>query len=376
MKVAIYQSGKNSCEVRYKVAGKIVRETVPADQAGARKVEVEQYLEQMTIPLSHDEAQEYRVAKKRLAGGDLIKAVDTYMDALLEESLPMWKVLTRYNQWCEDQDQARATISTKKYHLSNFLPFTLDGRAISEVTTEMLIERMERAENPKTYNNIRTTLMGFFNWARKMEFLPDGPHAMDKTFPKKVPVKDPVPFTPDELRLLMGEAIRIKDWDSMMIMALGAFAGVRMQEILRLKWKNVAGLPQVIILGSELTKTKRRRRIPVRSILNEYSFYLMEERKKENPMIWQDEEYIVHRRNPNRNLRKIAKACGLSWVKNGLRKGFVSYSTELNGAEQTAREAGHSVATLEEHYKGLVTKEDAKAWFNVLPACTTEISGV
>lgn len=53
---------------------------------------------------------------------------------------------------------------------------------------------------------------------------------------------------------------------------------------------------------------------------------------------------------------------------NGLRHAFCTYHFAAHANEnQTAQQAGNSPAMIHAHYKGLATKAEGEAWFNVLP---------
>jgi hypothetical protein len=54
--------------------------------------------------------------------------------------------------------------------------------------------------------------------------------------------------------------------------------------------------------------------------------------------------------------------------RNGLRHGFVSAHYALHSDEGlTAKESGNSPTMLHKNYKGLMTKKQGEAWFNVAP---------
>ncbi|MEY4939589.1 MAG: hypothetical protein RIQ93_1324 [Verrucomicrobiota bacterium] len=57
------------------------------------------------------------------------------------------------------------------------------------------------------------------------------------------------------------------------------------------------------------------------------------------------------------------------WPHNALRHSFASYRMAIvTNAAQVAEECGHSVQVMKTHYRDLVTKKDAEAWFAVMPA--------
>jgi len=57
------------------------------------------------------------------------------------------------------------------------------------------------------------------------------------------------------------------------------------------------------------------------------------------------------------------------WPHNALRHSFASYRMAvISNAAQVAEECGHTVQVMKMHYRELVTKAAAEAWFAVAPA--------
>jgi hypothetical protein len=65
----------------------------------------------------------------------------------------------------------------------------------------------------------------------------------------------------------------------------------------------------------------------------------------------------------------IAKKAEVKWVKNGLRHSYISYRLAIMpDTARVALECGNSPDIIFKHYRELVREEDAKAWFDVMPA--------
>lgn len=71
--------------------------------------------------------------------------------------------------------------------------------------------------------------------------------------------------------------------------------------------------------------------------------------------------------------REIKKNAGLviegerEWDQDILRHTFVSYHNELHGWQETVKQAGHSLAMMLEHYREVVTKEQAEKFWEIRP---------
>ena len=69
------------------------------------------------------------------------------------------------------------------------------------------------------------------------------------------------------------------------------------------------------------------------------------------------------------SFRRLREELGIPPRRNGLRHGFCTYHFALHANENlTAALAGNSLAMIHAHDKGLATKGEAEAWFNVKPA--------
>lgn len=68
-------------------------------------------------------------------------------------------------------------------------------------------------------------------------------------------------------------------------------------------------------------------------------------------------------------MRSVWKAANVENTQNCLRHSGASYRlAAIGNAPQTALELGTSVQLLMQHYRELVAKEDAEAWFSIFPA--------
>jgi hypothetical protein len=72
--------------------------------------------------------------------------------------------------------------------------------------------------------------------------------------------------------------------------------------------------------------------------------------------------------NLTRKFSAICEDAGVSGQRNGFRHSFASYRlADVKSAAEVALEMGTSPQKLFTNYRELVTKEDAKVWFSILP---------
>ena len=106
------------------------------------------------------------------------------------------------------------------------------------------------------------------------------------------------------------------------ILAIGAFAGIRMAELERLDWKAVD----------------------------------LERKGK-----------IVRTKELQTHVPALARALKMEWQCNVLRDSFISYRIAIvQSAGQVALEAGNSASIIFKRYRELTTPEVAEKWFNIL----------
>jgi integrase len=162
-------------------------------------------------------------------------------------------------------------------------------------------------------------------------------------------------YTPDEFRALLETAQE----PLRPMIAIGGFAGLRTAEILRLTWEDVFRVPGHIEITAGKAKTRQRRLVEVCPALESW----LQPCRTLSGRLWQGTERFFH--------KGCAEVCDRAEVprkKNGLRHSFCSHHFALHANENlTAAQAGTSPAMVHQHYKGLATKNEGEAWFNVQP---------
>jgi integrase len=206
---------------------------------------------------------------------------------------------------------------------------------------------------PLTINHYRALLHAFFSYLLKRRRIDANPVAViDKL---KCPAKAPEIFEPEQLRRVLAAA------PAKLIPALviGAFAGLRSSEVLRLDWKDVDLVRGFIHVASHKTKTARRRLVRIEPNLSAWLAPFGGRRGK----VYADKGNYHHATSA------LARELGQKWPQNGLRHSFASYHlARFQNANQLALELGHTTTRLIfEHYRELVTPESAEAYWSIRP---------
>lgn len=239
---------------------------------------------------------------------------------------------------------------------------TYGERLLSEMTPANLDQWLEGlAVAPVTRNGFRRVLVVFFEWSRKKGLCKQNPAKLAEMATekgKRVPI-----FTPGELRVILENAPA----ELVPVLALGAFAGLRPEEIRRLDWQKVNLLRDRIEIDAETSKTAEHRYVPINATLKAW---IQPTAKAAGPVapsnlyrrLWR---YHLALAEPDEEKERPA----VKWKHNALRHSFASYSLALE--EDAARVAlwlGHNSPTMTfQHYRERVEPEAAAEWFAVTP---------
>ncbi|MBE0539784.1 MAG: hypothetical protein IH623_00145 [Verrucomicrobia bacterium] len=242
----------------------------------------------------------------------------------------------------------------------------LSGHNLGDLTREHLAKFMANFDDlgPKSRNDRRGAVLMFFRWCQRQDYLPADGRLLQCDALKKETLDDaPIRFySPKELRTLLENstgALRA-------VIALQALAGLRLEECLRLDWRDVFTIPGNVEVSSAKSKTRSRRLVEIVPALDGW---LNEFRDNEGKVSqWQTTNGAVQA------FMQLRSDLGIPSKKNGLRHGFLSAHFALHQNEgATAAQGGTSPTMLFKHYRGLMTKPEAERWFNVRPATPANV---
>lgn len=242
---------------------------------------------------------------------------------------------------------------------------TFGDRHLSDIATPDLDAWLEGlGVAPVTRNGFRRVLKVFFEWGRKRGYCVENV-AKDTEKAKEKKPRPPI-FTPGELRVILDHAPA----NLVPVLALGAFAGLRPEEIRRLDWEKVKlGLkagPRIEI-DAETSKTATHRYVPVNPTLKEWLQPIAKATGPVAPPNLYRRLWNFHKTLAEKDEEKGRPA--VEWKHNALRHSFASYS--LAQEEDAARVAlwlGHASPTMTfQHYRERVEEEAATEWFSVSP---------
>jgi integrase len=316
-------------------------------------------------------AVEYRDARRLLRGGSLLDAARYYAAHHLHD-IPSRTVTEVYAEMLKAKQQeglSKCYLDDLESRLGKFAgDFQKQISAVTGAEIRNWIQQMDIAN--RTRNNFRLAIQTLFCYAKSQRYLiPDW--AEMANVPLWKVKQEPVEiFTPTEMGTLLAAAP-----DPLLpYLAIGAFAGLRTAEIKRLNWAKVNLETGYITMDACITKTNSRRLVPITPNLKAW---LTPHAKPSGPVLTlahvdNDISRLVESTRPvdPANPDKLQDP-EVSWRHNALRHSFCSYRLAIvKNAAQVALEAGNSPKIIFQHYRELVTEQEATQWFAITPEST------
>jgi len=330
----------------------------------AQLVEAQELLRPFNLSIG-SAIRELVAARQRLPpGGSLIEAAD-----LLKKKYPLVQPDKKIDAIVAEMLEAKKAAGVSDVHL-RILTGRLERFAqtfqcpIASVTAQDVAKYIRDLKakdgdlvTNRTRCNVLSDLRNFFNFARKQRYISRDvvEEISEIEAPKKEFVETGI-FTPAQMKQLIAEV----DDEIRPLLAIGAFCGVRSEELNRLHWQDVRLAEGVIIVGADKAKTATRRVVPIPDNCRAWLGPCMKQEGRINPA--PDADALIDR------IERVAARLQIKWVKNGLRHSFCSYRLAITcDPARVATEAGNSPVMVHRHYKALVTEAQGKEWFNIFP---------
>lgn len=312
----------------------------------------------------------YRKCERALDGVPLHVAVAHYLASTVtitkKASVPV--VVKEYLAVLKaDETLSPQHVVTRRSHLRRFAE-DFKTSNILEVTSKKIDDYLTQEKWQKsTRHNVRRSLIAFFNYAQRKGYIPRHSRTEAELSEKiRFNTKVPEVYSVAEMRALLTNA----GFEAVPFIAIGAFAGIRYEEMMRLSWSNFLWDDKVIQLYRDETKTRRERQIPILPNLRKW---LEPYRDLKGNIA---KSLGIHSNLPLRTkFHEATGAAGLDWIRNGLRHSFATYYLAYTeDAEKTSLACGHSVDVLKSIYKTIqvdgapITKFLAEEYFSIVPS--------
>jgi integrase len=204
---------------------------------------------------------------------------------------------------------------------------------------------------PRTRNNQMVDLHAAFATAKTWNLISENPLAGVQKFNVLKAPKIGI-LTPEQLSAFMN----VVDTKFIPSFTINAFTGLRRAEVERLDWSEIKLDRRLIDLPPAKSKNKRQKLVEI----------------PENLAVWlrpfaQTEASIMPRANVQLAMENAVEKAGIEWPHNCLRHSFCSYAVALHGFTWTSVQADHSQRMLRDHYREVITKVEAEAYFAIRP---------
>jgi integrase len=249
-------------------------------------------------------------------------------------------------------------------HLSNLRlrlgHFSRDfgDRPLATITPEELTQWLAKRGGARTQKNFLNTVGSIFTKHLESGALARTPAAAVRL--PKITSSEPGVINATQLAALLA-ALPERSRACVVVQAL---AGVRASEAQRLTWQNISMEHRLITISSGVAKTASRRHVPVSDALLEW---LQPRHRGTGPLVT----------NANTLRRDLAiarrKALITNWPHNALRHTCASaWCTIESDVARVAAWLGNSPVIIHQHYRALLTREQAAAWLAVRPVTHSE----
>lgn len=222
---------------------------------------------------------------------------------------------------------------------------------------------------PVGTNNYRRLLVVAFNDAIESKYVKENEAAKVKRV-KEIETEVTV-LTPQQISDLLIAA----DDDTLPLVAIGAFAGLRTSELERIKWADVNLAEGNIRVRAGIAKSARNRHVPISPNLKTW----LTPHAKQSGNVWPKNGRKLLDASKRKagfgnpaSLTKDEDKDGVTltpWPDNALRHSFASYRlAKDNNAGELALQMGHTdTKIIFKHYRKLVTPAEAEAFWSVMP---------
>src|SRR5260370_12741400 len=245
-------------------------------------------------------------------------------------------------------------IQTIRSHLSRFAR-AFDTNICSVRSSEIDAWLREQRVGARGRNNMRGSIVTLFHFARKQGYLPKGQPTEAEELAKAKDRGGQIGILkPEQLAYLLERAPE----KIALFFALGAFAGMRSSEILRLEWGDVNFERRFITVAPEKAKTATRRLVPIAPNLQ---LWLARYPRRAGRL-------FSAPRDADRAI-VFAKRSQVAWPNNALRHSYATYRlAAIADAGRVALEMGSSPQKLIRNYRELADEKEADIWFSISPS--------
>jgi integrase len=320
--------------------------------------------------LSLAEVEDYRLAKERPAPFkvSLLTAIEEWIAGRGKSAQVTGKTVPEVMEEFLTSKQVEGAsvfhLEDRKYRMQKFAA-AFPGRIDRISTHEIEVWMNGLGVSGRTRNNYRNAVLQLFRYARGKRYLPRNEPTVVEDVASATTSEGAIEiYTPAEVSLLLTNATE----RLLPFFAIGAFAGLRSQEIMRLDWADIRFEQNFIEVAAAKAKTASRRLVPLLPVL---AAWLLPLRKQSGHVVGYTRNDVLseaRQRFCKSGIKIDGETAPFRWKPNALRHSYASYRlAEIKDAARVALEMGNSPAMLFRNYRELVTEAQAAEWFALFP---------
>ena len=355
------------------------RKRITRTSLEAAKIEARKLIAQIASGRAHEEpmtlseVEDYRLAKGKLGpfNVSLLTAVEEWIAGRGKAAGLITKTVAEVADEFLTSKRVEGAgffhLEDRKYRMNKFAS-SFPGRIDLVSTHEIEVWLNGLKVSGRTRNNYRNAVLQLFRYARGKRYLPrNEPTVVEDVAAANSGEGAIEIYTPKELRLLLSNAPS----KLLPFFAIGALAGLRSQDMMRLDWGDIRFEQGFIEVAAEKAKTASRRLVP---LLPALAAWLLPLRQKSGQVVGYKRNDVLceaRQRFCKKEMVESGEVVEFIWKPNALRHSYASYRmADIKDAARVALEMGNSPTMLFRNYRELVTEQQAAEWFSVLPTVT------
>jgi site-specific recombinase XerD len=304
----------------------------------------------------------YNLERLRVVPTSLTDVVTFYLaNGVRRETAKLSAVMEKFLSEKQRIGRSRAYDQAMRYDFGRFLEHVGTDRSIGDITRQEITDYVYEKHghvSPVMKRNLLTNLSVLFNFAVKEDCVDENP--VEKIDRPTVPFQKPHVLTPSDFEQLLRRCYVNHWYDRLTVYVLVGFCGIRVEEASRLRWTNIDLQRQIVEVPATVAKKAsfRNNRIPPNAMA---WLRAVEDKRRTGPIIganW-------------KNLLRIAvRFCPIDYRQNCIRHSFCSYALAVGWSlADVIAYMGHSgsPAMIFSHYWNVVSAEDGKRWFEIVP---------
>lgn len=294
------------------------------------------------------------IEKLKPLGKSLIEATDFFLSyvAKTERSSTVKDALQKLIENKKADGKSKRYLEDLQHRLDRFKDDFGERNLATLETDEMDDWLRDLGLSPVSRNNYRRVLNVFFNYTKDRNYSPTNP--MAKTAKAKVVYERPGILTVKQITDLLNAS----PLELIPVIAIGGFAGLRVEEISRLSWSEVNLARGLIEVTAPKSKTAKHRFVSISPNLAKWLTPCVKKIGNVRPTGF---------RGKFKTALEAAKI--KKWPKNALRHSYASYHlAHFQNANQLALEMGHTDSgMIFEHYRTLISPDEATVYWKIEP---------